>query len=185
MVRLSIFEVTWKRNPGREVRLDRAGDDIDRRPLRGHDQVDAAGPRHLRQALDAGLDLFARDHHQVGHLVDDHHDIGHLLGLEFLGLEDRLAGVVVKPGLHRAREHLVLGQRIAHPAIVAFDVAHAHLRHLAIALFHFADDPFQGHHGLFGVGHNGRQKMRDAVVNRKFQHLGVNHDQAAFVGRQL
>jgi hypothetical protein len=38
---------------GREVGLDRAGDDVDRRALRRHDQVDAGGARHLRQALDA------------------------------------------------------------------------------------------------------------------------------------
>jgi hypothetical protein len=89
-------------DPRGEVRLDRAGDDIDRRALRGHDEVDAGGARHLRQALDAGLDLLAGDHHQVGHLVDDDDDEGHLLGREFLGLEDRLAGLVVEAGLHRA-----------------------------------------------------------------------------------
>jgi hypothetical protein len=38
---------------GREVRLDRAGDDVDRRTLRRHDDMDAGGARHLRQALHA------------------------------------------------------------------------------------------------------------------------------------
>ena len=117
-------------DPGGEVGLDRAGDDVHRRALRRHDQVDAGGARHLGEALDAGLDLLARDHHQVGHLVHDDDDVGQRLGREFLGLEDRLAGVVVEAGLDGALEHLALGQRLAHAAVVAFDVAHAHLRHL-------------------------------------------------------
>jgi hypothetical protein len=100
-------------DPGGEVRLDRAGDDVDRRALRGHDDVDAARAGHLRQTLDAGLDLLARDHHQVGHLVDDDDDEGHLLGREFLGLEHRLAGVVVEAGLDRALEHLALSSASA------------------------------------------------------------------------
>jgi hypothetical protein len=37
---------------GREVGLDRAGDDIDRRALRGHDDMDAGGAGHLGKALD-------------------------------------------------------------------------------------------------------------------------------------
>jgi hypothetical protein len=71
MVRESIFEVTWKEHTGREVGLDRTGDDIDRRALGGHDDMDAGGAGHLRQALDGAFDLLAGDHHQVGHLVDD------------------------------------------------------------------------------------------------------------------
>ena len=61
---------------GREIGLDRAGDDVDRGPLRGHDQVDAGGARHLGEALDRALDLLAGDHHQIGHLVDDDDDVG-------------------------------------------------------------------------------------------------------------
>jgi hypothetical protein len=63
-------------DPGREVRLDRAGDHVDRRALRRQHDVDARRARHLGQALDRALDLLAGHHHQVGHLVDDHHDIG-------------------------------------------------------------------------------------------------------------
>ena len=172
-------------NPGGEVRLDRAGDDIDRGALRRHDQVDARGPRHLRQSLDASLDLFARDHHQVGHLIDDHDDIGEGFGLEFLGLEDRFSGILVKAGLDGALEHLALGQRLADAAVIALDVAHAHLGHLAVTVLHLAHDPFQRDDGLFRVGDDGRQQMRDAVIDRQFQHLRVDHDQPALIRRQL
>ena len=174
-----------KADPRGEIGLDRAGDDIDRGALRGHDEVDAARPRHLRKALDAGLDLLARDHHQVGHLVDDHHDIGHPLGREFIGLEHRLAGLVIESGLHRAREHLALLQRLIDARVIAVDVAHAHLRHLAIAVLHLGHHPFERDHGLFRVGHHRRQQMRNAVIDAEFQHLGVDHDEAALVGGEL
>ena len=147
--------------------------------------MDTGGAGHLGQALDAGFNLFAGHHHQVGHFVDDHNDIGQRDRGEFFGFKHRIAGFFVKPGLNGALEHLALGKRLFHAAIVAFDVAHAHFGHFAIALFHLAHDPFQGDNGLFGVGHNGGQEMRDAVIDRQFQHLGVDHDQAAFLGRQL
>jgi len=41
--------------------------------------MNAGGARHLRQTLDCALDVFARDQHQVGELVDHHHDIGQFL----------------------------------------------------------------------------------------------------------
>ena len=136
--------------------------------MRRHNQVDTRCPRHLRQTLNAGFDFLARDHHQVGHLVDDNDDIGQRLGGIFLGLKDRLAGIFVKAGLHSAREHLALGQRFADATIVAFDVPHAHLGHLAIALFHLAHGPFQRDNGLFRVGHNRGQQVWDAVIDAEF-----------------
>ena len=93
---------------GREVGLDRAGDDVDRGALRRHDDVDAGGARHLREALHRAFDVLAGDHHQVGHLVDDDDDEGHRLEVELLGLEDRLAGLAVEAGLHGAGDALAL-----------------------------------------------------------------------------
>ena len=68
-----------ERDARRQVRLDEAGDDVDRRPLRRENQVDADGARHLRQARDRFLDLVAGHHHQVGELVDDDDDEGQRL----------------------------------------------------------------------------------------------------------
>ena len=98
-----------ERDAGREIRLDRAGDDVDRGALRRHDEMDAGGARHLRQALDRAFDVLAGDHHQIGHLVDDDDDIGQLLELDLLVLVDRLAGLAVEAGLHRAGQRLALG----------------------------------------------------------------------------
>ena len=98
-----------ERDSGGEIGLDRAGDDVDRRALGGGDDVDAGGARHLRQALDRALDVLAGDHHQVGHLVDDDDDVGQLFELHLLLLVDRLAGLAVEAGLHRAGDRLALG----------------------------------------------------------------------------
>mmetsp|Transcript_28640 Transcript_28640/g.53986 ORF Transcript_28640/g.53986 Transcript_28640/m.53986 type:complete len:276 (+) Transcript_28640:2586-3413(+) len=171
-------------NPGWEVGFDGTGDHIHGRTLRCHNQVDTRGSCHLRQTLNTGFDLFARDHHQVRHLIDDHNDVGHLFWHDLFGLKHRFSGVIIKAGLHGAREGFSFGQRICDTAVVPVDVAHAHFGHLAIALFHLAHDPFESHNRLFGVGHNRGQQMRDAVIYRQFQHFRVNHDHAAVIRRQ-
>ena len=100
-----------KRNAGREIRLDRAGDDIDGGPLRRHDEVNAGGARHLGEPLDRAFDVLARDHHEIGHLVDDHHDEGQGRKLHRLLFVDRFAGLAIVAGLHRPHECLALGVR--------------------------------------------------------------------------
>ena len=139
----------------------------------------------MGQTLNTSFDLFARYHHQVGHFVHDDHDIGDRFGCEFLGLEHRIAGFIIKAGLHGPREHLTFGKRLFHTTVVAIDVAHAHFRHLAVALFHLGHDPFERHNGLLGIGDNRRQKMRDTVIDAQFQHLRVDHDHPAFFRRKL
>ena len=184
MVRLSILEVTWK-----EIRVGKFALIV---PVMTSTEGRWVAmmrwmPRragHLGEALDAGLDLLAGDHHQVGHLVDDDDDVGHRLGAEFFRLEHRLAGILVEAGLDGAGEGLVTLDRVLHAGVVAVDVAHAHLGHLAVALLHLGHGPFQGHDGLFRIGDDGGEQVRDAVIDAELQHLGVDHDQAALVGRE-
>ena len=94
--------------------------------------MNAARPRHLCKALNASFDLFACNHHQIGHFVHDHDNERHDLGLELFGFEDRLTRILVKARLDSALEHFAFGQSIAHAAIIAFDIAHPHFRHFAI-----------------------------------------------------
>ena len=75
---------------------------------------------------------------------------------------------------------LALGQGLAGALVVAGDVAHAELGHAAIAVLHLAHRPFQGDDGLLGIGDDGGQQVRDAVIDAELQHLGVDHDEAAF-----
>ena len=59
-----------------DVGLDKAGDDVHAGSLGRNDQVDAGSAGLLRDAADIVLDFLARDHHQVGQLVNDDGDIG-------------------------------------------------------------------------------------------------------------
>ena len=68
--------------------------------------------------------------------------------------------------------------------VVAVDVAHAELGHFLVALFHLAHRPFQRDHRLLRVGHDGRQQMRDAVIDGEFEHFRIDHDQAALIRAQ-
>ena len=110
---------------------------------------------------------------------------GIVSGWKLLGLEDRLAGLLVEAGLHGAGEGLAAVERVLHAGVVAVDVADAHLGHLAVALLHLGDDPFQGDDGLLRVGDHGGEEVRDAVVDGELEHLRVDHDQPALGGREL
>ena len=58
------------------------------------------------------------------------------------------------------------------------------LRHRLVAGLHLPHRPLQRDDGLAGLRHHRRQQVRDVVVNRKLQHLGVDQDQLALVRRQ-
>ena len=126
-----------------QVRLDEAGDDVDRRPLRRENQVDADGARHLREPRDRLLDLVARDHHQVGELVDDDDDEAERLGL---------LAVLRRP---------LLGDLLLDVPVVLLDVADAFRRERLVALFHLAHGPPQRVGGLLGIDDDGRHEMRE------------------------
>src|SRR5471032_3127028 len=119
---------------GREVRLDGARDDVDRRSLRRHHDVDAGGARHLGQTLDRRFDLLARDQHQVGHLVDDDHDEGQRVEVDLLVLEGRPAGLGIDAGLHLAHQGRTLARGLGQLLVVARDVAYALGAHRAITV---------------------------------------------------
>ena len=67
--------------------------------------------------------------------------------------------------------------------VEAVDVADADLRHLAVAVLHLAHRPFQRDDRLLRIGDDRRQQMRDAVIDRQFEHLRVDHDQPALFRR--
>ena len=99
-MRESIFEVTWNEmRVGKfalivPVMTSTAG------PLGRHDEMNAGGAGHLREALDRTFDVLAGDHHQVGHLVDDDDDVGQLGEVHRLLFHRRLAGLAVVAGGH-------------------------------------------------------------------------------------
>ena len=86
--------------------------------------------------------------------------------------------------MHRAGQLFALGPGFEQARIVAVDVAHAELGHFLVTLFHLANRPLQRDHGLFRVGHDRRQQMWNAVIDGEFEHLRIDHDQAALIRPQ-
>ena len=167
-------------DPGREVGLDRAGDDVNRRPLRRHDQVNTRGSRHLGQTLDCAFDVLSGHQHQVSDLVNNHDQIGQRFWADLFFLVDRPTRFI-EASLYCAFEVLTLGRQLDGLFIVTGYVPHTDLRHQAVAVFHLPHSPFQRHDRLLRVGHHRRQQMGDAIINTQFQHLGVDHDEPALV----
>ena len=66
---------------------------------------------------------------------------------------------------------------IFHFAVVASEVSDTQRGQQAVSAFHFGHTPAQCICGLFHVGNNRRQQVRDAVVDAEFQHLGVDHNE--------
>jgi hypothetical protein len=166
---------------GREIRLDGAGDDVHRGALGRHDQVDAGGAGHLREALDRTLDVLAGDHHQVGHLVDDDDDIGHRREVHLLALRRGFRRSPCRSRSGRCGDDSRPFRAPRDAGVEAVDVAHAEARHLLVALLHLAHRPLQGDDRLLGIGDDRGQQMRDAVIDGKLQHLRIDHDQPAFL----
>ena len=164
-----------KRNAGGNIGLDQARDHIHAGALGGQYEVNAGGAGFLRQAGDQLLNLLTHHHHQVGQLVDDDHDVRQALqGLRLLG---RQAEGVADEFLARCG--------LVYFCVVARQVAHAQLAQELVAPLHFAHAPIQAVGGLLHVGHHGRQQVRNALVDRHFQHLGVDHQEAHILGLGL
>jgi hypothetical protein len=121
--------------------------------------VDAGGPRELGDPDDRLLDVAGGDHHQVGQLVDDDEQVG-------VGREDPLG----------ARQRLDLAG--PHGLVEVVDVLEAEGGEVVVARVHLAHDPLQGLGGLLGVGDDRRDEVRDALVRRELDPLGVDEDSA-------
>ena len=168
----------------RQVRLDDAGDDIDRGALRRHDQMDAGGAALLRQPLDQHFDFLAHGDHQIGQLVDDQHDQRQRFVIELLFLVELLAGFGVEAGLYAAAERLALLDRLADLLVEAGDIARIDRRHHPVAPLHLLDRPFECAHRFVRLGHHRAEQVGDVVIAFQLEHLGVDQDQPAFVGRE-
>ncbi len=161
-----------KADPRGNIGLDQTGDHVHRRALGGQDEVNARRSGLLRQSGNQFLDLLAHHHHQVGQFVDHHHDVGQSLQ------RFRLFGGQAE----RIGQRLPSGRRLVDLGVVAGQVAHPHLAHQAVTLFHLAHAPVEALRGLLHVGHHGGQQVRNPFVHAEFQHLGVDEQQAHVSG---
>ena len=140
-----------KCDAGGDVGLHQTGNNVRRRTLRGDDKMDARGTAHLRDAADRLLNLLGCNQHEVCQLVDYDNDLRH-----------RLKFIV---------------RRGARLFVVGFEIADACVCHHAVSPHHLRHSPLETASGLFRVGDDGNQQMRNAVINAEFNHLRVDHDQ--------
>ncbi|MNB93534.1 hypothetical protein D3C75_406680 [compost metagenome] len=163
-------------DPGRDVGLDEAGNDIHRGALGRQNEVNTCRPRLLGDTGDELFHLLADDHHHVGELVHHHDYVGQLLELR----RHLIHGVTRTP--QGIPQGLALGGRGQHLVVVTLEVAHPDRGHQLVATFHLSYAPAQGVGGVLHVGDHLGQQMGDTFVDRELQHFGVDHDEAQIIG---
>ncbi len=67
--------------------------------------------------------------------------------------------------------------------VVGRDLTHVETLEDLQATLHLGHGPLQSARGLLGLGHHGHVKMRQTVIARKLDALGVDHDQANVLGK--
>ena len=150
-----------KGNTVGDVGLNKASHHVRAGALRSHDKVNTGGTAQLRDTDDRGLDILAGDHHQVRKLVDDDDQIGHLLRRVIVVF--KLAGCLL--------------------FVIRRDLANVEALEDLQATLHLGHGPLQRTGRLLGLGHHGHVEMRQAVIARKLDALGVDHDQANVLGK--
>ena len=148
----------------RDIRLNQAGNHIDRRTLGGEYQMHAGGASQLGDALDRAFDIVLRDHHEVCHLVDNHQQVRVWGNLAF-----RAGG-----GMHFAFHHGL---------VEVLHVTEAEKLEVVVAGVHLLDHPFQRLSGMLRIRDDRREQMRDAGVRGQFDALGVDENQAHLLRR--
>lgn len=137
-----------------DIRLDKTGHNVGRRTLRSHDHMDTGGATKLRDSDDGGLDVLARNHHEVGELVDNDDQIGHL-GWRVVVMVEFAGGLLLVEGS---------------------DLTNANTLEDLKATLHLGNRPLQRARGLFGLGHHGHVQVRQTVIGRELDALGIDHD---------
>ena len=88
---------------------------------------------------------------------------------------------LARHGHHQVREfvddHHDVGQPLGlgHRLVVGIDVLVPLFGQLAVSALHLGHDRPERFRRLLGLGDDGREQMRDAVVDRELEHLGVDH----------
>ena len=158
-----------KRDTRRDICLHDTGDNVSRRTLRCYNKVHACGSCLLRDTADGVLDFLGGDHHQVSQLVDNDDDLRQhliLLGMTVLGL-------------------LGFGLFGTHEVVIADQIAHLMVCEQLVAAFHLTNRPVERTGGLFRIGNDRNQQVRNAVIVAQLNHLRVHHDEADFLRRGL
>ena len=128
--------------------------------------------RFLRQTRNQLFDLFADSHHQVGEFIHQNNDIRQFF-------QHRMHGVhAVARFPVRIRNGTAHPRRFGDFLVVTREVTHAQRRHQLITTLHFIHAPAQCVSGVFHIGNDFGQQMRDPFIDRQFKHFRVDHNEA-------
>ena len=78
-----------------------------------------------------------------------------------------------------------LGIPVFNLGIIACDVTHAKLTKKFVTVFHLIDHFLKSLGGLTWIGHHRDKEMRNIVVNRKFNHLRIDHEELNLIWASL
>ncbi|MNV28880.1 hypothetical protein D3C71_1200860 [compost metagenome] len=160
-----------ERDTRRNVRFNQTSDDVNRRTLRRQHQVNTGCTRFLCQSGDQLFNFLAYCHHQVGEFIHQHHDVRQFFQHRMLSIH-AVARLPVW-----VRNRTAHARRFSNLVVITGEVTHTQSRHQLVAAFHFVDAPAQGVGGIFHVGHNFGEQMRNAFVDGELQHFRVDHDE--------
>ena len=147
-------------NPGRNIGLDKASNDIHGWALSCQNQVYASRPRFLGNPRNQLFDLLANNHHHVSKLINHHHDLRQLLQIRSLCIHR-----VARPP-QWILDRIATGLGRHDLGIESLEVPHAHDRHQLITTLHLANTPAQRISRILHVGDYLGQQMRNALINR-------------------
>ena len=125
--------------------------------------MDSRRTSELRDAHDGVFDIARGDHHEVGEFVDDNEQVRVRPQCAFR------AG--------KRREFAV-----GHGLIEVVDVTEAERVQIVVAHVHFFDNPLQRFGGLLGIRDDGRDEVRNALIRRELDALGVDKNKANLGG---
>ena len=125
--------------------------------------MNSRGAGELGDANDGVFDVAGRDHHEVGELVDDNEKVR----------------VFAQDAFTAGRN---LDSPLGHRAVVVVDVFETERVQVVVPHVHLFDDPLQRLGGFFRVGDDGRDEVRNALVRRELDALGVDENHADFGG---
>ncbi len=126
--------------------------------------------------------LLADDHHHIGKLIDHHHNRRQVLQIRRRGLlGPRL--VVLFRFEQRVFQRLSGLAGLIHLTVIAGQVANPQGGHQLVTPLHFPDAPAQAVGGVFHIGNDRGQQVRNALIDRQLQHLRVHQHQSYFVRR--
>ena len=170
---------------GGDIGFNDAGDNCGAWGLGCDDEVDTGGAGFGGEEGDGVFDFGGGNLHEVGELVDDDDDVGKAIGKDFLVGGKGGSGfgfIAIFEAWGEVEGFDSFGNKGA--SVEADDIADGSFGHVAVAFFHFVDDPAEGKEDFFGFGDDGDNEVGESVIDLEFDYFGVDKYEAEIVGAE-